>query len=338
MLRHARAVSILSLLLAGACAAPSSSSSGGTGGGGGKADSGGDDAPGLVALDADEAADLWLAASVTLAQSEVLDTSTATADGYHQEIKLFCTESGSDVAPLACYVGVLPLGEIGGAYKLYRVGGNLQGNPDHVAISVAGAQATLAWTGSTAVFTDTADYQEQHYTVTLGLSGDTEDPTVALNVACTGPTGAACENTGDATLLGDDESADLFKAAATALVQSDIIDTSTESTDGYHQEIKLFCTESGSDVAPIACYYGVLPLGEIGGAYKLYLAGGHLQSAPTDVAIRITGAQASVSWVGSTAVFTDTEDFQNYRYTVTTQLSGDTEDPAVANSWSADAL
>ncbi len=127
-------------------------------------------------LDGTEELELATPAAVHFLEGAVLDTSTATAAGYHQSIKLWCgVWGGGGEAPVQCYVGVVPLRDRGGAFEVYRVKDSLFEDPKRAKIAITGAKATVSWEGATE---ETGPDVPLRYQVTLKLSGSTDDPKI----------------------------------------------------------------------------------------------------------------------------------------------------------------
>ncbi len=288
----------------------------------------------LEELAGDELDSMLGAAVVESVAYKYIDTSTETTSGYVQQIKLYCTQTGGHVAPIECFLGVLNVGEGSGAYKAYKVGGNLQSEAQNVQIEIAGATAKVSWRGTTAVFADTQDYVEMDYTAKVALSGNVDEPKVDVSLACTLKGGGACPSA-DLKEVNLEES-DAWQAAAVDFVKYDHIETGTdEKPDGYHQQIKLLCNDWGGDITPMVCYVGVLPVEELGGAYKIFRVAETLLGDATDAAITIAGSGARVTWKGAIPNWEDVNGGSlTTSYAVGIELAGSFEEPQVKTTFS----
>ncbi len=269
---------------------------------------------------------------------DVIDTSTDTENGYGQQVKLLCTQTGGHIAPMECYIAVLSLGEADGANRMFRVGGNLQSDPTDVSIAISGATAKVSWSGSAAVFTDDLDFEDRKFSATVGLSGDASAPDVKVDLACAKLAGGACSSSPGVTPVSLDEN-QMWQYASVEFVKYAVIETSTDDKpDGYHQEIKLVCNQYGSHTQPISCMVGVLPLSEIGGTYKMFRVNEHITHAPHAADIKLDGTKAKVSWAGYILDW-DAEEVSTLEigYGVDIELSGNTEEPEVKTTFTRTA-
>lgn len=169
----------VSLSLAVGCATDPGAPAGHSGGGGGKADGEGtwEDVGKLTETTAEEQEYMHTA------DAECLHINHLEHDPYYQSVKLFCLPRGGVAAPLQLFVGVVPMGEAGGAYKVYSLPGYVSDVPKNVDFHNADVVDHDTVNGT--LFFDAAGPLDENgtgavsgYRVEVRLQGDQEDPTV----------------------------------------------------------------------------------------------------------------------------------------------------------------
>ncbi len=313
----------LSVLAAAGCASSESSSSDPN-----KQDR---DGVSLEELTSGELEAMFRYASVEHVTDAWIESGTG-ANAYHQQVRVYCTQTGGHVAPIECFLAVLPMPEVGGAYKVFKLGGNLRSEPEVVDIAITGSKATVKYAAGSAVATDDDIVTEhQRITATVTLSGSGDDPKVDVAVACAKQDGAgAC---GGFTGVTDVTNEEASGASSVEFVTYKYISTGDETTEGYSQQVKLLCHRGSHDIAPMDCFVAVLPIEELDGAYKIYRLTEALMGDPYNASVDIDGAAAKIAFSGRIPHEDgDKLGSQEVRYTVDLSLSGAVEDPTVATS------
>lgn len=171
-------IAILLSLSVGCAAQGGSDDSSGPGPGpGGKADDGQSTTVTLTEMPDEEQA------YVRAADVECLHMGKLEVDPYFQQVKLLCLPRGGVAAPIGLYVALTPMGEAGGAYKLYELPTYISDAPENVTITsstelAAQLTSTIAFTAKQPAGEDLLEYASRTFSVRLALSGDQENPDV----------------------------------------------------------------------------------------------------------------------------------------------------------------
>ena len=166
-------ISLLAVFAVGC--ADQADESGGAGGAGGKADDATTRSGALTALDEMEISQL------RASDAECLHVSFTRNATYDQAVKLLCLPYGGDIAPIALFVAVTPLGEADGAYKVFKLADEyFTDAPESVTFAMNGSKATYTFKMPTINFTDAGEVEniQKSLTASVTFSGASEDPTV----------------------------------------------------------------------------------------------------------------------------------------------------------------